>query len=320
MMKNFVLALLAMGVLAAAFACDAKDSKAQSQAIVVGNVAKPEDSTAPAQAVVVAEPKELTLDLGDNVTLKLLHIPAGKFIMGSPSDMTDREDDEGLPPDRWVDGRPQFEVTISKPFYMGMYEVTVDQYEQFVKNTGTKHREPWAFKQTGDHPVVDVSWADARAFCEWLSEKSGKTVVLPTEAQWEYACRAGSGTRFYFGDNDKELGYYAWYIRNSMGEEDRDLWSTHPVGLKRPNPWGLYDMHGNAWEWCADFYAEYTGARTDPTGPETGGPRVLRSGSWNTGPIKCHSARRYKRAAASGLHPEVGFRVVVMAATDEKLP
>ena len=114
--------------------------------------------------------------------------------------------------------------------------------------------------------MVDVSWDDASAFCKWLSKKTGKTVVLPTEAQWEYACRAGSKTRFSFGDKDSDLGDYAWYSDNSGG-------MTHPVGQKKPNAWGLYDMHGNAWQWCSDSYGPYAAAdKTDPTGPKDGQP------------------------------------------------
>ena len=121
------------------------------------------------------------------------------------------------------------------------------------------------FEQTDEHPVVNVSWNDALAFCRWLSKKEGKICRLPTEAEWEYACRAGSTTRYCFGDDASDLGEYAWYGANS----DR---KTHPVGTKKPNAWGLYDMHGNAWEWCADGYdAEYyeKSPTDDPTGPAT---------------------------------------------------
>jgi len=295
MMKNLGMAMLAIGIILGVFAYVSRDSAAQAQAGGAG----------------AAKPKELTLDLGDKVTLKLVQIPAGKFMMGSPKDEKDRQDDEGLPPGKWVNGNPQIEVTISKPFYLGVTHVTVGQYAQFMKDTGQKHEEP-SFKQTGDHPVVNVSWDDAQAFCQWLSKKIGKSVVLPTEGQWEYACRAGTTTRFSFGDKDDDLGDYAWYAGNSM-DKDKGAQMTHPVAQKKPNAWGLYDMHGNAWQWCSDYYAEYTGAGTDPTGPKDGGLRVLRGGSWSGDPRGCRSAVRYW-SGPGGRFVYFGFRVAVVAA------
>jgi len=294
-MKNLGMAMLAIGIILGVFAYVSRDSAAQAQAGGAG----------------AAKPKELVLDLGDKVTLKLVQIPAGKFMMGSPKDEKDRQDNEGLPPGKWVNGNPQIEVTISKPFYLGVTHVTVGQYAQFMKDTGQKHEEP-GFKQTGDHPVVNVSWDDAQAFCQWLSKKSGKTVVLPTEAQWEYACRAGTKTRFSFGDKDDDLGDYAWYAGNSM-DKDKGAQMTHPVAQKKPNAWGLYDMHGNAWQWCSDYYAEYTGVGTDPTGPKDGGLRVLRGGSWYYIPWGCRSAFR-GRGGPDDRGGGLGFRVAVVAA------
>ncbi|MCY2926365.1 MAG: formylglycine-generating enzyme family protein, partial [Planctomycetota bacterium] len=203
-------------------------------------------------------PKELTLDLGNKVTMKLVLIPAGKFMMGSPETEKDRQPDEG----------PQHEVTISKPFYMGVYEVTQAQYEAVM---GTN---PSAFKGS-ENPVEQVSWDDAVEFCKALSAKTGKAVRLPTEPQWEYACRAGTKTRFGFGDDDTDLRDYAWFSGHSLSK-------THPVGEQEPNAWGLYDMHGNVWEWCSDYYADsYANAKTtDPQGPGSGTDRVLRGGGW----------------------------------------
>jgi len=294
-MKNLGMAMLAIGIILGVFAYVSRDSAAQAQAGGAG----------------AAKPKELVLDLGDKVTLKLVQIPAGKFMMGSPKDEKDRQDNEGLPPGKWVNGNPQIEVTISKPFYLGVTHVTVGQYAQFMKDTGQKHEEP-GFKQTGDHPVVNVSWDDAQAFCQWLSKKSGKTVVLPTEAQWEYACRAGTKTRFSFGDKDDDLGDYGWYEDNSKDKGER---MTHPVAQKKPNAWGLYDMHGNAWEWCSDSYAEYTGSGHDSTGTKHGGSRVWRGGSWNTFPWVCRSASRYTFLLSLDQgNEQAGFRVAVVAA------
>jgi formylglycine-generating enzyme required for sulfatase activity len=202
-------------------------------------------------APTVAAPAELTLDVGGGVTMKMVLIPAGKFMMG--------------------EGTDQHEVTLSKPFYMGVTEVTQAQYEAVMG------MNPSQFKGA-TNPVETVSWNDAAEFCKKLSEKTRQAVRLPTEAEWEYACRAGTQTAFSFGDDPSTLGDYAWWDGNS----DK---TTHPVGQKKPNSWGLYDMHGNVWEWCADWYGEYPkGPVTDPSGPATGyGGRVLRGGAWYYG-------------------------------------
>ena len=234
--------------------------------------------------------KEITLDLGNNVTLKLAIIPSGKFMMGSPETEMDRFADEG----------PQHEVTISKPFYMGATEVTQEQYEAVMS------KNPSNFKGA-QNPVEQMSWDDAVEFCKKLSAKTGKSVTLPTEAQWEYACRAGSKTRFYYGDDNDytNLGDYAWYGKNSDNK-------THPVGQKKPNAWGLYDMNGNVWQYCSDWYADsYANAnKTDPTGPASGAHRVVRGGSWINGPFSCRSAYR-AGAPPDERSSNIGFRVVV---------
>ncbi len=131
-----------------------------------------------------------------------------------------------------------------------------------------------AFEQKGDHPVVCISWPDAMAFCEWLSKRDGRTYRLPTEAEWEYACRAGTTTAYSFGDDESDVKGYGWYAGNSRG-------TTHPVGAKRPNPWGLFDLHGNVAEWCMDWYGTYPRSTlTDPSGPDRGSGRIIRGGSW----------------------------------------
>jgi len=237
------------------------------------------------------EPKSgqatLTLNLGKGVTMKLVLIRPGNFLMGSPDSEQGRKTEEG----------PQHQVTISKSFYVGVTEVTQAQYEAVMGTNPSKFKGP-------TNPVEMVSWDEAVEFCRRLSEKTGKTVRLPTEAEWEYACRAGSKTRFSFGDSDSALGDYAWYGSNSGGK-------THPVGQKKPNPWGLYDMHGNVWEWCADWYGDYPkGAVTDPQGPAAGTSRVLRGGSWHGNPNDCRSANR-NRITPGYRHGDCGFRVVV---------
>ena len=234
-----------------------------------------------------AEPaRELELDCGRGVKMKQVLIPAGSFMMGSPDSDPDASNEE----------KPHHKVTITKPFYMGIYPVTQDQYQAVMGSN------PSNFKG-GANPVEQVNWHDAVAFCEKLSAKTGINIYLPTEAQWEYACRAGSTGIFSGTGRVDQMG---WYGGNSGGK-------THPVGQKRPNAWGLYDMHGNVWEWCADWYGEdyYANASDDdPQGPSSGTNRVLRGGSWSSYPRSCRSADR------AGFDPSIrydgiGFRVVL---------
>ncbi len=224
----------------------------------------------------------LTLNLGNGVTMKLVLIRPGKFMMGEEKD--------------------RHEVTLSKPFYMGVTEVTQAQYQAIM---GTN---PSKFKGA-TNPVEMVSWTYATEFCKKLAEKTGKTVRLPTEAEWEYACRAGTATHFSFGDDDSALGGYAWYGDNS-GE------TTHPVGQKKPNAWGLYDMHGNVREWCADSYGDYPkGAATDPQGPAEEFSRVERGGSWESDPTYCRAALRLWNPP-DDRYNSLGFRAVVSVSAE----
>ena len=183
---------------------------------------------------------------------------------------------------------------------MGVYEVTQEQYEAVMGTNPSMFKGP-------ENPVEQVSWNDAVEFCKKLSTKTGKMVRLPTEAQWEYACRAGSKTAFGYGDDAdySNLGDYAWYTNNSESK-------THPVGQKKPNAWGLYDMHGNVWEWCSDWHAEsYANAKTtDPQGPGSGTHRVVRGGGWCNDPQGCRSAFRF-RLTPDRRDYNIGFRVAV---------
>ncbi|MCX5677397.1 MAG: formylglycine-generating enzyme family protein [Planctomycetota bacterium] len=234
--------------------------------------------------------ESLTLNLGAGATMKLVLIPAGKFLMGAPDSERGRSDDES----------PQHEAAITKAFYMGVTEVTQAQYEAVMGTNPSDSKGP-------TNPVERVSWNDAADFCRKLSEKTGKTVRLPTEAEWEYACRAGSKNRFSFGDSDDCMADYAWYHVNS----DR---KTQPVGRKKPNAWGLYDMHGNVWEWCADWDGPYPARSvTDPKGPASAPSRVLRGGSWNDVPNDCRAACRNSSYPAIRTN-NFGFRVVVGSA------
>jgi len=231
----------------------------------------------------------------NSIGQELLLIPAGTFMMGSPASEKDRADDE-----------TQHQVTLTKPFYMGRTEVTQGQWKTVM---GT---EPWKRKvyvQEGDdYPAVYVSWNDAVEFCKKLSAMEGKVYRLPTEAEWEYACRGGTKTAFSFGDDEAELGKYAWFDGNAdaIGED-----YARRVAQKLPNPYGLHDMHGNVWEWCSDWYADYPSTPlSDPRGPASGSSRVLRGGSWDDGPcgVRC-AYRRYH--TPENRYDYYGFRVVL---------
>ena len=202
------------------------------------------------------------------IEMTFKEIPAGTFMMGSPDTEKDRQDDEH-----------QHKVAISKAFYMQTTEVTQGQWKEVM---GT---EPWKGKQYvkegPNNAATYVSWNDAVAYCKKLSEKESKTYRLPTEAEWEYACRAGTETAWSFGDDEKALGDYAWYRENAW---DIDEKYAHHVGLKKSNAFGLYDMHGNAWEWCQDYYEKdyyKQSPEQNPMGPTRGSFRVVRGGSWN---------------------------------------
>jgi formylglycine-generating enzyme required for sulfatase activity len=194
-------------------------------------------------------PKEITNSIG----MKLVLIPKGTFMMGSPESEQGRQKNED-----------QHEVTISKGYYLGVYEVTQAQYEKVIGKNPSLY-------QGADLPE---------------EKKAGRVYRLPTEAQWEYACRAGSKTAYLFDDEEGLLPEYGWFNRNSSNR-------THTVGLLEPNAWGLYDMHGNVWEWCSDWYGDYPkGAVRNPTGPKVGSDRVCRGGSWNGVASYCRSALR----------------------------
>ena len=206
-------------------------------------------------------------------------IRAGNFTMGSPAFEEGRNTDEG----------PQREVKISQDFYMGKFEVSQGQWETVM---GTR---PWAgqfaVEENPDHPAVYISWNETQEFIRRLNEAAGESLYrLPTEAEWEYAARAGTTTSWFFGDDASRLDTYAWY------REDPRIVSalkTHAVGVKQPNPWGLYDVHGNAAEWTQDFYGPYPAfGQIDPQGPATGSARVIRGGGGQLSIWEVRSASR----------------------------
>lgn len=256
--------------------------------------------------------------------IEVVRIPKGTFMMGSPDGDTEAYDAE----------KPQHEVTLTRDFYMGKYEVTAAQYADFLNAAGVAKAEVgsiakhavdgygeqnlflvnqggWTpqwndatnrWEADGNTPMTFVTWFGAKAYADWIGGS------LPTEAQWEYACRAGTTTAYSFGDDPASLGDYAWYLENT-----ESINGPSPVGTKKPNPWGLYDMYGNVWEWCSDWYgSDYysdPSAGTDPTGPASGGYRVLRGGSWY------HNARYCRSAHRDAADPVIayfyyGFRVV----------
>jgi formylglycine-generating enzyme required for sulfatase activity/predicted Ser/Thr protein kinase len=257
-----------------------------------GALLPPKKNTKPARATKRAM-KGFQIDLGLGVDMQTALVPAGTFTMGAPAEQPGFNDDE-----------KEHTVTISRPFYMGCHLVTQGQYERVMKDNPS-------YFPGSDLPVENVSWTDAAAFCHRLSIKTGKRVRLPTEAEWEYACRAGTCTAFNTGDtiSTQQANYDGSYTYNG-GPRGISRQKTTPSGSFAPNAWGLYDMHGNLWEWCSDWYGEYdTRSVTDPLGPQEGDIRVLRGGSWFRAPADCRSAQR------DGLDPgrrhrEYGIRIV----------
>jgi formylglycine-generating enzyme required for sulfatase activity len=226
------------------------------------------------------------LPIGKGV-LEMMRISPGDFFMGSPAEEEGRSDNE-----------PHQEIRISQPFYLGRHLITQAQY-QTVMGTNPS-------RQFGDHlPVDQVKFHQALTFCEKLSSAAKLTVTLPTEAQWEYACRAGTRTRFYSGQAVKDLERVAWFRDNA--EE-----KSHPVGEKEPNPWGLYDMHGNVWEFCRDFLPAGPISSTDPVGEREDKRGAIRGGGWMNDAADCRSACRMRSNDNFG---GTGIRIVVVVPT-----
>ena len=233
----------------------------------------------------------ITKTLPGDINLEMVQIPGGQFMMGSPDSDPDATSDE----------KPQHQVKL-KGFAIGKYPVTQEQYQAIMGNNQS------LFQDNSKNPVERVSWNDAQEFCQELSQMTGQKYRLPTEAEWEYACRAGTQTRFYFGDDEKQLEEYAWYRGNSVAR-------PHPVGQKKPNNWGLFDMSGNVWEWCEDRWHEnYENAPKDGSSwndnYSQSSSRVQRGGSWYLNSKNCRSANR-DWLGADYRDKDVGFRLVL---------
>ncbi len=234
--------------------------------------------------------QEYSLECHGASPIRLQRIPAGRFLMGSPN---------GLP---IAPEGPEHIVQI-KNFWMADAPVTIEQYKAVMK------RNPSKFQGHPDLPVESVSWLDVKEFCEKLSQSSEVAVRLPSESEWEYACRAGSSTQYHFGDSPAELTHYAWFENNS-GER------TAPVRRKKPNAWGLFDIIGNVWEWCADrWHEDYTGAPCDGS-PWPGAAHTVhrrfcvRGGAWDMDAFRCRSSYRSYDWEEVGTS-RTGFRIVV---------
>lgn len=229
----------------------------------------------------------LSFDLGGGTKMEFVLIQPGTFMMGDAGGYSDEV--------------PVHQVKITKPFYLGKYEVTQKQWEIVMG------ANPSRFTNSSN-PVENVSWANCQTFVKKLDERfaaSGATFSLPTEAQWEYACRAGDASKYGVGNDESALGDYAWFDTNANK-------ATHPVGEKKPNAWGLHDMQGNVWEWCADWYdAKYYSQSLvqDPAGPSVGVYRLVRGGGWNSFAPHCRPANRLLYTP-TGHHASLGLRAV----------
>jgi sulfatase modifying factor 1 len=228
-----------------------------------------------------AQQKDPPKDFTNSIGMKFVWIPPGSFVMGSPKEEKLRGNDE-----------TQHKVTLTKGFYMGMYTVTQEEWKEIMG------KNPSFFKGEKNLPVETVSWEECQEFIKKLRDKDKKPYRLPTEAEWEYACRAGTTTPFHFGEtiSTDQANYNGNF---TYGNGKKGIWGkkTAPVGNFPANAWGLHDMHGNLWQWCEDWYEDYPQKDViDPIGPQKGVVRTLRGGSWYHTPEHCRSAYRVRSA------------------------
>ncbi|OPZ31763.1 MAG: Iron(II)-dependent oxidoreductase EgtB [Lentisphaerae bacterium ADurb.BinA184] len=252
------------------------------------SVLGPEAVSAQAAQKVVSQENRLPIEVENSIGMRFRLIPNGSFLMGSPAEETGR----------W-DGEVQHVAVVDAPFYMGAFEVTQKQWRAVMGGNPSRF--------TGDsRPVEEVTWYQCQEFVRKLAEREGLakwTYRLPTEVQWEYACRAGGGTAFHYGNDPAKLGGFDWVDVNSAGR-------PHPVGGLLPNGYGLHDLHGNLWEWCADPFRNYPGyTGKDQPAEALDGWRVIRGGNWYLPAVDCRSAAR-SRLSSTSHGNMLGFRVV----------
>jgi len=295
-----VVSTVCIALVCSSVACVAAAHKAQGQSGV------PSWAKVSGEQIAAAKKLGIPVAFANAVGVKFVLVPPGEFMMGSPDDEVGRYPEEG----------PQHKVTMGKACYISIRQTTQGQWKKIMGTT------PWEGKKAvvnnPAHAVNHVTWDDAMAFCAKLKEKDARSYRLPTEAEWEYACRAGSTTRYCYGDDLKaeKLGEYAWYLKSFMENEDQR--HVHKVGVKKPNNWGIHDMHGNAWEFCMDtMHKNYEGAPTDGGAWIKDGimredgvsSRVVRGGGLRSTDRRVRTASRYSKPQNCGIY-YVGFRVV----------
>jgi formylglycine-generating enzyme required for sulfatase activity len=247
----------------------------------------------------------VVLNLGNDVKLDLVLIPAGTFMMGSPESEKGRRIDRPRHGPGPIDVETLHKVTLTRPFYIGKYEVAQKQYRQVIADRPVRDSD-------GNLPVSGVNWDEAQKFCQAVAKHTGMIVRLPTEAEWEFACRAGTRTRFCSGDAADDLRKVGWASYDGSFGSAKGF---KPAGSFRPNAWGLHDMHGNAEEWCQARQGSYPAdAATDPRGPEEGRCRIVRGGSSSAPPENCRSAYRDWGPPSYTDYAAAGIRVVVEVA------
>ena len=287
--------------------------------VAVAVAALPPASAASA-SVPTASLRERVVTLADGLTFTFVEVPAGGFVMGSPELEAGRASDEG----------PQREVTLPRPYWIGKYEVTQAQWREVMKDNPATFRD---YGASPSYPVEGVSWLDAQEFIARLGARGVGRFRLPTEAEWEYAARAGTTTRYHTGDSPESLAGSAnvfdpktaalwpqWRDR-ALATDDGHVF-TAPVGSFAPNACGLHDMHGNVWEWTADWHAVDWYARSpasDPTGPRTGDNRVRRGGSWHTWPFYARCSYR-NWVTPQSRYTLIGFRLLLEAEAAQRFP